>query len=172
MPLKKRSQVKKGGKPSKSNTKTHTKPHAKRIEDVDVDYGVDDLVDSAGEPIEDLEEVDDIPDLAVIDPLQTLKEKYEYHPKVQHEIVFVHPDNRITSEVNTLFEIGEIMSTRAKQIENGGTCFTDVGELSDPLAMAKKELLDKRCPLDVIREITDKVYERWHVNEMALPAGF
>lgn len=97
------------------------------------------------------------------------KERYEYKPLIRTEIVDRLPEDRITSEVMTKFEYAEIVSIRAKQIENGGDSYTDIGDLTDPIAIAKKEILDKRCPLDIRRMITDKIAERWHVNEMTIP---
>jgi DNA-directed RNA polymerase I, II, and III subunit RPABC2 len=140
----------------------------------DIDYGVDDQEIDQSE-IDDVQsELKDepVPDLAVIDPVQTLKERYEYKPVIRTQITFVTPENRITSEILTKFECADIISVRSKQIENGGMCFADVQELTDPLDMARKELIDKKCPLDVIRSITDKVFERWHVNEMVIPSDF
>lgn len=139
----------------------------------DIDYG--DQEETQEElPEEDQDDTLDqpVPNLIPIDINQSLKERYEYKPVVQTEIVFLSDENRQTSEVLTKFEVTEIISIRAKQIENGGSCFTDVQDLTDPLEMAKKELLDKKCPLDVIRSITDKIYEKWHVNEMAIPSDF
>lgn len=98
-----------------------------------------------------------------------VKERYEYKPIIRTEIVYRKPEDRITSEVMTKFEYCEIISHRAKQIENGGQSFTDVGELTDPLAIAKKEISDKKCPLCVVRMITDKIAEKWSVNELAIP---
>lgn len=97
------------------------------------------------------------------------KERYEYKPMVHMEIIDRLPEDRITSEVMTKFEYAEIVSIRAKQIENGGDSYTDIGDLTDPIAIAKKEILDKRCPLDIRRMITDRIAERWHVNEMVVP---
>jgi DNA-directed RNA polymerase I, II, and III subunit RPABC2 len=114
-----------------------------------------------------LEEQDNIPYLEVVS--DAIKEKYEYKPLLRTEIVYVLPEDRITSEVLTKFEYCEVISIRAKQIENGASSFTDVGDLTDPIEIAKKEIADKKCPLDIVRMKTDKIAERWHVNEMAIP---
>jgi len=98
-----------------------------------------------------------------------LRERYEYRPVLHTEIVFRNPKDRITSEVMTRFELCEVMSIRAKQLETGRKIFTDVGHITDPLEIAKKEILDKKCPLSIVRMLTDKVAEKWHVNEMAIP---
>jgi len=108
-----------------------------------------------------------IPELEVVS--NAIKERYEYKPLLRTEIVYVLPEDRITSEVMTKFEYCEVISIRAKQIENGASSFTNIGDLTDPIEIAKKEIADKKCPLDIIRMKTDKIAERWHVNEMAIP---
>ncbi len=120
---------------------------------------------------EEVEDFDDVPDLEYVS--NSTKERYEYNPVLRSEIVYVHPDNRITSEVMSKFELCEVRSHRAKQIESGLLPFVEVGELTDPLEIANKEIKNKKCPLDIIRVILEhnnmKIAERWHVNEMAIP---
>lgn len=104
--------------------------------------------------------------------IEQIKARYEYKPKLVKEIVYIHPENRLTSERMTIFEYAEVISIRAKQIQHGAPCYTDVEKLTDPIRMAKKEIEDRRCPLDIVRMITDKIAERWHVNEMITPNDF
>jgi hypothetical protein len=100
--------------------------------------------------------------------MDRLKERYEYKPQIERNIIIVHPDNRITSDVATHFEIAEIIGQRAKQIEQGSPCFTDVNDISDPIDCAKRELLAKRCPLNIMRQISEYTYEMWEVNDMII----
>ena len=115
---------------------------------------------------------DEMPELEYVS--ETTKERYEYKPVICSEIIYVHPENRITSDVMSKFELCEVRSHRAKQIESGFLPFTDVGDLTDPLAIANKEICDKKCPLDIVRVILEhnnvKIAEKWHVNELAIPA--
>ena len=170
-----KSQAKpKTSKTSKSSKLKSDKP-SKPIKDVnladDVDYA--DYADEKLEADEIDEDLDEPGELGEIDePSEANKERYEYTPTCVRTITYVLPENRRTSEILTKFECTEIISTRAVQIEQGGTCFTNTDLLSDPLQMARKELMDKKCPLDVIRAITNDVFERWHANEMALPPDF
>lgn len=92
-----------------------------------------------------------------------------YKPLTHKTLVIVNPDDRLTSDIMTSFEYTEIVSQRAKQIQNGGVCMTDVLNLIDPIAMAEKELRDRKCPLKVVRHRTDKIIEIWSANELALP---
>lgn len=109
----------------------------------------------------------EIPDLEFVS--NTTKERYEYKPVLRAEIIYKDPKERCTSEVMTKFEMCEVKSIRAKQLEQGKTVFTDIGGLTDPLAIAEKEIIDKKCPLSIVRMITDKIAEKWQVNEMAIP---
>ena len=115
---------------------------------------------------DELVELDDVPDLYDVDPDSALKERYAYKPVVRQEIVYLTKNNRRTSEIMSMFEYTEIIGHRAKQIENGNVCFTNVDGISDPIKMAEKELRDRKCPLDIIRKLSDNVAELWHANEM------
>jgi DNA-directed RNA polymerase subunit K/omega len=135
------------------------------------DQGVDEQEADADEQEADEQELDgdntNIPELEMVS--NALKERYEYKPMIRSEIIYLHPSNYITSEVMTKFEYCEIISIRSKQIENGSMPFTDVGNITNPIEIAKKEIEDKKCPLDIIRMLTDKVAEKWSVNDMAIP---
>ncbi len=117
--------------------------------------------------IDNTDDIDEPPALEYVS--NTTKERYEYTPELRNEIVYRRPEDRVTSEVMTRFELCEIISIRAKQLEKGHKVFTDVGELTNPIDIARKEILDKKCPLSIRRMITDKVGEKWQANEMAIP---
>lgn len=181
--------------PKKSSQKVIQKEDIKEPESNEFDY--EDDADSIGtELIEDLDAADDaiedtitaedsiskdpkstsksiqIP--ALLEVSDAVKEKYEYKPAIQSHTVYVHPDDRITSEIMTKFEYCEVVSIRSKQIEDGAQPFIDIDELSDPIQIAKKEIAYKKCPLSIIRHrtITDgniTIAELWQVNEMATP---
>lgn len=94
----------------------------------------------------------------------------------EREIVVIKNDNRITSDLMTKEEMTEAISERVRQLEKESLSFIDVGELSDPVSIAKKEMNMKKCPLILRRKIgsimnntTGKLieyYEYWDVNEM------
>lgn len=83
--------------------------------------------------------------------------------------IIVKSENRITSNILSIYEYIELISIRASQITNGSFVFTDVIGLSDPLEMAKKEVIDNRCPLYVKRHIGLNRYELWSPNVMSKP---
>lgn len=141
---------------------------SKKVEESDEEHIEESsLEEEEDKPDEQEEQNEIIPELEVVS--DALKEKFKYRPELEKTITYVLPEDRITSEVMTKFEYCEVISIRAKQIENGGQPFTSVGELTDPIDIAKKEIADKECRLDIIRGITDVLFERWHVNELAIP---
>jgi DNA-directed RNA polymerase subunit K/omega len=138
-----------------------------------IDYGVDGDDETENhyendDDDDDDDEKDEIPELTSTDDIKPLKEKYKYNPVIRTEIVYVTPNNRKSSEIMTKFEFTEIISIRSKQIENGGSCFTDTYGLIDPIERAEKELRDRKCPLDIARSMSSNVSELWHANEMGI----
>lgn len=89
--------------------------------------------------------------------------------------IFVVPaDERITSNRMTLAEVTRAIAIRAKQISTHPYVYTDVGPLSDVIAIARKELLDRRSPLKLERRMGrtpagESIIEIWHVREMSYP---
>jgi DNA-directed RNA polymerase subunit K/omega len=150
----------------KSIAKKSTKPK-KSKKDVEVEE--DNL--SVGNEDSDLDNVDDMPVLEEVS--SALKEKYEYKPIQETVTIYVHPEDRITSEIMTKFEFAEIKSISAKQIEDGRQPFTEIGDMSDPIEIATKEIYDKQCPLSIVRARTSDgittIAELWQVNEMGVP---
>lgn len=75
------------------------------------------------------------------------------------EVVVVRPENCMTTDILSEFEQTEIVSIRASQIAKYKNCFVDVSDLDDPVKMAKRELMMRKCPLQLKRpvgEIRDK----------------
>ncbi len=117
--------------------------------------------------IKNTKSINEIPKLG---PMQQInKERYEYRPEITKTKIIMDPTNRITKEYMSKFEYAEVLSIRSKQIENGGDAFTDVSNLSDPIEIAKKEILDKKCPISILRHLTDDIVEKWDVNELSIP---
>lgn len=87
---------------------------------------------------------------------------------MRYEII-VKSENRITSNILSIYEFIELISIRSSQIINGSYVFTDINGISDPIEMAKKELLDNKCPLYVKRFIGLNKYELWSPNVMSKP---
>lgn len=168
----KKTKITKGKKITKNKSKETIE--IKKNKEIDNEVNDNNNVDEVNDKVNDEDEGNDardiIPELESVSDVNNLKEKYEYKPVIRSEIVYKLPEDRITSEVMTKFELTEVISIRAKQIENDiSVIFVDVENLTDPIEIAKKEIIEKKCPLSIVRMITDKIAEKWHVNEMAIP---
>lgn len=90
----------------------------------------------------------------------------QYH----RSITVVPDDERITSDIMTMFEYSEVIGIRTLQIGQGSPVFTDVSELHESRDMAIKELYDRKCPLIITRKVGDFKQEEHKVREMGYPA--
>lgn len=81
----------------------------------------------------------------------------------------IKSDDKITSNILTIYEMTELIGIRATQISQGSPVFIDIDCISDPIEMAKKEILNNKCPLYVKRYIGLDKYELWDPNIMIKP---
>ena len=81
----------------------------------------------------------------------------------------VQSDDKITSNILTIYEMVELISIRGSQIANGSYVFTDITGITEPTEMAKKEIMDNKCPLYIKRHIGLDRYELWSPNLMSKP---
>jgi len=98
----------------------------------------------------------------------------DQQPQAVRELKHVKPEDRITSDFASQFEVCNVICIRAKHIELGGPIFTD----SDIAAfrggipaenIARQEIAEKKCPLAIIRQFpgTD-IAEYWDFNELSI----
>jgi DNA-directed RNA polymerase subunit K/omega len=101
------------------------------------------------------------------------------------EVIVVKPENRITSDKLSKYEITEMISIRAMQIAQYNNCLVDIGGLTDPIDMAKREIMMRMCPLILRRDMGTRVdasdpknpkeityQEWWSPNEMQFPVAY
>lgn len=69
------------------------------------------------------------------------------------EIVVIDPSLRRTSNILTQAEQTELIGERAEQISRNATVFVDIGDLTDPISIAKKEFYSRMCPLMLRRTV-------------------
>jgi len=93
----------------------------------------------------------------------------KYVNNIHQEIIIIPNEHRKTSELITKFEFTDVISNRAKQIENGSKIFVDIGAEDNPITMAEMEIKMKQCPLSIRRFISNNIAEIWNVNEMIVP---
>ena len=92
--------------------------------------------------------------------------------------VIIDDADRITSNFITKYEITRTITYRITQIERGSKYFTDIGNINNAAQIAKKEIIDRKSPMIIEREINFdeknniSYCERWKVNEMAYPDNY
>jgi len=79
---------------------------------------------------------------------------------------FSPKENRITSNVMTKYERARILGTRAQQLSRNAPTDIDTTGMTDPLRIAEKEILLKKCPLILRRNFPDGSFEDWKVSEL------
>ncbi len=89
-------------------------------------------------------------------------------------IIIVPPDQRTTDHRLHRNEAAFVIAMRAAEIAKTATIFTDPGGLHDPVAIATKELFDRRNPLKIRRQVGtaptgEQIVEIWRIREMTLP---
>jgi DNA-directed RNA polymerase subunit K/omega len=92
-----------------------------------------------------------------------------YENELRRHVTILPKHLRRTSEVISKWEFTDIVSNRARQIEKGSIIFIDIAGIDDPITMAEMECRQKKCPLSVVRHLSDNIAEVWEVNEMTIP---
>jgi len=89
------------------------------------------------------------------------------------EIIIIKNEDRTTSHMLSKTEMTEAVSIRCAQIQKNPIVFVDIEGMDDPIAMAKKEINERKCPLVLRRFIghynNSDYYEYWDINEMTRP---
>lgn len=92
-------------------------------------------------------------------------------------IIFVPPEERVTSNLIQKSEAANIIATRAKQIADHGSNYCKMQRTShDPVEIATREFFEKRSPLILCRTIGhsaagEPIVERWSMDELSHPAS-
>ena len=154
-------------------------------EDIDSDINkkdvldIDDVVDNDDSDVDDTvadsEYEEEVPDDDVVLPdddykLSQLPIDEDFNSSNYYRTIKIVPDNeRITSDIMTMFEFSEVIGIRTLQIEKGSSVFTDIGDLNIPYDIAIKELFDRKSPLKIIRKTGRFEQEEWKCTEMGFP---
>lgn len=119
----------------------------------------DKLDDDEDEDNDEIEDDDDVNDALTEIEMNNIVEE-----------IFVEPNDRITSNIITEFEFSKIIGIRATQIQDGSKIYVDIGNLTNPIEIARKEIFNNKCPLSIKRFIgiydNKKLFEVWNVNEL------
>lgn len=82
-------------------------------------------------------------------------------------ITIVEPSKRMTTDVIQLYEFSLIVSTRAAHINNGSSAvFVSTPKDTPVDLIVIQEILEKKCPFIIRRQVGHNLYEDWNVNEM------
>lgn len=98
------------------------------------------------------------------------------------EIKVVKPEDHLTPNILSQYEMTEIISIRSTQIAKTGVCTVKIDGLDDPILMAKRELIQRKCPLRCRRYVGKKkdprtgrlcdYYEFISVNDCQFSSGW
>ncbi|KAI9471822.1 MAG: RNA polymerase, subunit omega/K/RPB6 [Benjaminiella poitrasii] len=75
---------------------------------------------------------------------------------------------RLTTPYLTKYERARILGTRALQISLSAPVMVDIDGETDALAIANKELREKKIPLIVRRFMPDGTYEDWKIKDLII----
>lgn len=138
-------------------------PDIVETEDVPVDDDSADSIDSTeGLDVSDDSDGENGEDVADESSDVDLKDVSKYN----REIVIVHPDDRRTSDILSKFEMTEIISIRATQISQFNNAMVDIAGLTSPIDIAKRELMNRMCPLMLRRMVGELKNEKTGVLEL------
>lgn len=78
-------------------------------------------------------------------------------------------NTRKTSNRMTIYEKAKIIGVRATQLSDDAPPLVDIGNLTDCIEIAKKELAEKKLPFIVRRVLPNGSYEDWKIEELLIP---
>ena len=68
----------------------------------------------------------------------------------------------------TKYEKARIIGKRAMQISKGSPPLVEIGNLENPIDIARKELMERKIPFIIRRPLPDGSYEDWRVDELRI----
>lgn len=77
---------------------------------------------------------------------------------------------RKTTLIMTKYERARVLGTRALQLSHGAAPCVNFDNETDPLAIARKELREKKIPFIIRRYLPDSSYEDFTIDELILDA--
>lgn len=83
--------------------------------------------------------------------------------------VKIRSSERRTLPRMTKYEKAHVLGVRASQLSAGAPPFVDIGNETNPLAIAGIELNEKKIPFIVRRRFPDGSFEDWAIDELMIP---
>jgi DNA-directed RNA polymerases I, II, and III subunit RPABC2 len=81
----------------------------------------------------------------------------------------VRKSERKTLPRMTKYEKAHVLGVRASQLSAGAPPFVDIGNETNPLAIASMELNEKKIPFVIRRRLPDNSFEDWSIDELLIP---
>jgi DNA-directed RNA polymerase I, II, and III subunit RPABC2 len=69
----------------------------------------------------------------------------------------------------TIYEKARIIGARAEQLSWDAPPLVDIGDMTDCIQIATKELIEKKLPIIVRRRMPDGSFEDWCIDELLIP---
>jgi len=89
--------------------------------------------------------------------------------QINNDEEFIIPNSmRRTSNKLLKPEKTELIGIRAIHIEKGAEPTVNIGNLSEPIDIAKLEMKMKKFPLNIVRSLNGYLFEEWSPNEMII----
>ncbi|KAI5168723.1 DNA-directed RNA polymerases I, II, and III subunit RPABC2 [Pancytospora epiphaga] len=76
---------------------------------------------------------------------------------------------RTTLNRMTIYEKAHIIGVRAAQLSDDAPPLVDIGNMTDCIQIATKELMEKKLPFIVRRKLPDGTVEDWGIDELLIP---
>lgn len=76
---------------------------------------------------------------------------------------------RVTSSRMTKYEKAYVLGIRSSQLSMNAPPLVDIGNMTDALDIAEKELRERKIPFIIRRRLPDNTYEDWPIKEMVIP---
>mmetsp|Transcript_9476 Transcript_9476/g.16587 ORF Transcript_9476/g.16587 Transcript_9476/m.16587 type:complete len:128 (+) Transcript_9476:76-459(+) len=86
----------------------------------------------------------------------------------EHEGHFTVQEARKTTKYMTKYEKARVLGTRALQISMNAPVMVEIGDETDPLRIAQKELQARKIPIVIRRYLPDGSHEDWRINELII----
>ncbi|KAI5148723.1 DNA-directed RNA polymerases I, II, and III subunit RPABC2 [Enteropsectra breve] len=92
-----------------------------------------------------------------------------YDSLVVDSMTHAEKQPRTTLNRMTIYEKAHIIGVRASQLSDDAPPLVDIGEMTDCLEIAKKELFERKLPFIIRRKLPDGTYEDWGIDELLIP---
>jgi DNA-directed RNA polymerase I, II, and III subunit RPABC2 len=80
--------------------------------------------------------------------------------------LIVKKKDRITGNKMFSYEYARVLGTRATQLESGAPPLIEAPKNIDSIELAKLELMNKKCPITIVRPLPNMSVELWDCDEL------